>query len=165
MGYAQEAVVAFCFATCFLISTFCALVLQSMSVLGGLLYMGCSPSLIGVPLCDCAHLKYLLNWGADPNESDSGGKTALHSCQTDMAVVSMLIKCKADVNMQDSLGDTPLHIAARNGRTAVAEVLLEYGAWTSKVNDVNQTALDTAAAFRHYECMKCIHHHMEYLKQ
>ena len=127
--------------------------------------MGCSPSLIDVPLCDCAHLKYLLNWGANPNESDSGGKTALHLCQTDMAVVRTLIECEADVNVQDSSGDTPLHIAVRNGQTAMAEVLLHYGASTSKVNDVDQTALDTAAAFRHFECMRYIHRHTEHQKQ
>ena len=93
--------------------------------------MGCSPSLIGVPLHHCAHLAYLLNWGANPNESDSAG-------------------------------DTPLHIAARTGKTEVVKMLLENGASTSKVNGVNQTALDTAAAFVHFECLKCMYRHTEH---
>ena len=93
--------------------------------------MGCSPSLIGVPLCDCAHVMYLLNWGADPNESSSAG-------------------------------NTPLHTAARAGETEIAKILLETGASTSKVNDVNQTALDAAAAFLRFKCIKCIYHHAEH---
>ena len=117
-----------------MLSNICVVFFQTLSVLGGLLYMGCSPSLIGVPLHHCAHLRYLLNWGADPNESDSAG-------------------------------DTPLHVAARTGEAEVAEVLLERGASTSKVNNLNETTFDTAAAYLHLECMiaiyGCHEHHQE----
>ena len=132
--YLPEEMIVNCILYCHMLSNMCCVYFQSMAVLGGLLYMGCSPSLIDVPLYDCAHLAYLLNWGADPNESDSAE-------------------------------DTPLHIAVRDGETKVAEMLLEHGASTSRVNDVNQTALDTAAAFLRFECLKCIYRHIECQRQ
>ena len=105
---------------------------QEIFVLRGLMYMGC-------PV----------------NGVDHAGKSALHY-QKHTAVVEMLVELGADVDLQDHLGDSPLHVSARTGQTAVAKILLEGGAMTSKMNKSNETALDIAGALGHMEHFKCV---------
>ena len=121
-------------------------------MVGALLYMGCPAGNLFLQLP--AYMKVFLNWGTDANMKDGDEKTALHLHQGNVGPVKMLLEFEAEVNVQDNSGDTPLHIAARNGRTAVVEVLLKNGASTSIVNKKNQTALDTAAVHGNLECFK-----------
>lgn len=128
-----------------------------MTVVGALLYMGCSADLQFLQLP--AYMKVFLNWGTNASLRDGDGKTALHLHQANLGPVKMLLEFKAEVNVKDNSGDTPLHVAARNGRTAVVKILLKNGASTSIVNNKNQTALDTAAVHGNLECFKSVFAH------
>jgi len=81
----------------------------------------------------------LLDAGANPNDADSSGATALHysAARSSPAVSELLLRCKADVDRQDERGDTPL-MWARGGRTL--EVLLSAGADPLAINKYGQTA-------------------------
>lgn len=131
--------------------------LQNTTVIGALLYMGCSTDLHN--LAYAAYLKVFLNWGTDPDLQDRDGRTALHLHQDNLGSVKILIESHANVNLQDNSGDTPLHVSARKGRTAVAVILMNTGASTSKVNNENQTALDTAAVHGNLECFRKMFDH------
>ena len=128
--------------------------LQDKTVFGALLYMG-------FPIDDLflqhpAYMDFFLNWGANANVHDSDGKTALHLHQGNVRQVKMLLYFKAEVDVQDNSGDTPLHVAARNGRTAVVNELLNNGASNSLVNNREETALVTAAVHGNLECFKTL---------
>ncbi|CAD7701652.1 unnamed protein product [Ostreobium quekettii] len=52
-------------------------------------------------------------------------------------------------------GDTPLHIAARLGKLAIVELLLEFGADAALRNNVGETPLDAACTFTDDSSMGC----------
>jgi ankyrin repeat protein len=54
------------------------------------------------------------------------------------------LKVTQDVNCQDFDGSTPLHLAARNGHTEVAEILLLHGADWTRRDKAGWTPLDDA---------------------
>jgi len=72
----------------------------------------------------------LLDAGADPDEVDPTGETALHKAVREghRDVVEVLLSKGADVNARNELGLSPLHWAALTGRTDLIELLLEHGA-------------------------------------
>jgi ankyrin repeat protein len=111
----------------------------------------------GTPLADAAHrgdvaaMRALVAAGADANEYDAGGRTALHwaargghqlgphQCREDTSraeAVEALIDLGADPNAVDrrgsipgrSSGWTPLHVAMHHEQFATADRLLERGA-------------------------------------
>ncbi|VDM17057.1 unnamed protein product [Hydatigera taeniaeformis] len=87
---------------------------------------------------DLLTLKMMVKEGADVNEQDANGRTALHesSLQNFLHVVSYLLKHNANPNVQAmprsgggvGTGDTPLHEAAREGHIRIIRALLRYGA-------------------------------------
>ncbi|KAL5110115.1 Ankyrin repeat domain-containing protein 11 [Taenia crassiceps] len=87
---------------------------------------------------DLLTLKMMVKEGADVNEQDANGRTALHesSLQNFLHVVSYLLKHNANPNLQAiprsgngaGTGDTPLHEAAREGHIRIIRALLRYGA-------------------------------------
>ncbi|VDK36170.1 unnamed protein product [Taenia asiatica] len=87
---------------------------------------------------DLLTLKMMVKEGADVNEQDANGRTALHesSLQNFLHVVSYLLKHNANPNLQAmprsgggaGTGDTPLHEAARGGHIRIIRALLRYGA-------------------------------------
>jgi ankyrin repeat protein len=71
-------------------------------------------------------LRAALREGADPNESDSLGSTALHAAiaYKSLDVITVLLEHGADVTMQDKDGSTALHYAVEHGLPQIAEQLL-----------------------------------------
>lgn len=72
----------------------------------------------------------LIKDGANVNESDKLGKTALHvaALKGHRNIAKILLDNKADPQAADWNGYTPLHFAAKNGHQAIVELLLANGA-------------------------------------
>lgn len=88
-------------------------------------------------------LASLIAKGADVNQRDSDGRTALHHAviNGDEGIVQALLCANADVHIADSDGWTPLHFAARGYHLALAEVLLEAGADIEALDSHGNTPL------------------------
>ena len=71
-------------------------------------------------------LKELLQGGADKDEKDDEGRTALHfACgYGEIACSEELIKAGADVDAKDGNDNTPLHYAAGYGQAEAIKLLL-----------------------------------------
>lgn len=72
-------------------------------------------------------LKQLLQGGADKDEKDDEGRTALHfACgYGEIACSQELIKAGADVDAKDGNDNTPLHYAAGYGQAEAIKLLLD----------------------------------------
>ena len=95
-------------------------------------------------------MRALLQQGADVNEAQGDGMSALHWAaeRGDRAMAEMLVFAGADVDAVTRIGDySPLHIASTAGHTAVIQLLLEAGANVSAVTSSSgASALHFAAA-------------------
>jgi uncharacterized protein len=88
------------------------------------------------PIVDAARsgdrdaLRALLQKGANVNEAEGDGSTALHwaSYKDDLQVADLLIKAGANVNAANDLGATPLWTASQNGSEGMVKRLLDAGA-------------------------------------
>lgn len=89
-------------------------------------------------------IQNLINEGADVNERDTYGRSALMYSRS-QETARLLIDAGADVNGRDKRGWTPLMFAARYGRTDVIKVLLESGADVDIQDEMNFTPLLSAA--------------------
>ena len=58
--------------------------------------------------------------------------------------------------MPDKYQDTPLHVAAKNGRLAVVELLLEFGADLALQNKHGKTPFQWAEDFNEPEVAACL---------
>ena len=81
-------------------------------------------------------VKYLIEHGADVNNQDRFGWSALQSAayNDDRDMVQYLVEQGADVNAKSNLEKTALHYAAQNGNLKLVQYLIEHGA------DVNANA-------------------------
>ncbi len=75
---------------------------------------------------DVDALKELLQGGADKDEKDDEGRTALHfACgYGEIACAEELIKAGANVDAKDGNDNTPLHYAAGYGQVEATQLLL-----------------------------------------
>jgi uncharacterized protein len=88
------------------------------------------------PIVDAARrgdrdaLRALLQKGANVNEAEGDGSTALHwaSYKDDLQAADLLIKAGANVNVSNDLGATPLWTASQNGSEGMVKRLLDAGA-------------------------------------
>lgn len=87
-------------------------------------------------------LAFFLEKGADPNQADNYGWTALMfaSRQGHVEIVDMLFEKGADPNLVNKKDWTALMFASLYGRVEVIEKLLNKGADRDKVNNNGQTA-------------------------
>ncbi|XP_068202328.1 protein phosphatase 1 regulatory inhibitor subunit 16B-like [Palaemon carinicauda] len=85
---------------------------------------------------DLDEMKDLLKNGADPNETNHDGLTALHQCCIDgsLDMVTLLVKNGANVNIKDRDLWTPLHAAATCGHFKIVSFLIKAGADLTAIN-------------------------------
>jgi ankyrin repeat protein len=78
---------------------------------------------------DVTAVQRLLDEGADPNETNDAGATALMWAANDESKTRLLLEYGADPNMQSDHGKTALFVASgRRGGSPIVKLLLEYGA-------------------------------------
>jgi len=79
---------------------------------------------------DLGSAKLALAQGADPNERDHDGRSALLQATIDGKIdfVSLLLDYDVDVNVLDDLGFSALHYAAQNHFPDAARLLIAHGA-------------------------------------
>jgi ankyrin repeat protein len=123
---------------------------QKMKLLGQFVS---TPLLIAAANDDVAMVEFLIGRGANPNDVDADGLTALDwaTLTNHAGVVQALLKGGAQVNHVDNFGMTPLLYAASVdfGDTAVLEKLMASGADLKAKNKRGQTALDLARTFNY----------------
>ena len=85
------------------------------------------PLHVAAMLGDAFTVKGLLSRGANPNQRDSHGETALMNAPT-LEVVRLLLANGADVNAKNSEGTTALMKACFQGAWMVVDELLDKGA-------------------------------------
>ena len=92
-------------------------------------------------------VKLLLREGANINQKNERGNTALHYAaeRGKIEVVKLLLDNRADPNPVDTRGNTPLHYAANNGYPETCKLLLENGANVNQANRYGWTPLHYAA--------------------
>merc|ERR1711937_295803 len=102
---------------------------------------------------DLDAIKELLKAGADVNEKDEEGRSALHfACgYGEIECAKYLIEKGADVNILDGSKNSSLHYAAGYGEKASVELLLEHKAKKELLNDDKHTAHDIAKMNEHTE--------------
>lgn len=96
---------------------------------------------------DTAQLRALIKQGADVNEAQADGMTALHwaASRGDVSATKMLLFAGARVDVLTRNGSyTPLHLAARGGRAEAVKALLDKGA---NVNAVTSSGGASALHF------------------
>ncbi|EAY06105.1 hypothetical protein TVAG_349580 [Trichomonas vaginalis G3] len=103
----------------------------------------------GIPsLCD-----FFLSAGANINETDKKGKTALiyAAYNNRKDTTELLIAKGANINIEDNSGRTALHKAARYNSKETAELLIENGANINIKDKGGRTALHKAARHNNKE--------------
>lgn len=101
---------------------------------------------------DIATVQTLLAQGANVNEKDKDGRTALMwaAFNGHTAIVEVLLAKGAEMNAKDNeYGWTALMVAARNGHTATVEALLTQGADVHAKDKDGKTALQLAESEGH----------------
>jgi ankyrin repeat protein len=108
-----------------------------------------TPVADAAPAGDRAGVQSLLRDGADVNEAQGDGMTALHwaAVNGDVALTDMLLQAGGNVAARTRLGAyTPLALAAEAGHGAVAAALVEAGADVNAEDSSGTTVLMLAAA-------------------
>ena len=78
---------------------------------------------------DLHEIQRLVASGADLDEGDYDGRTAIHLAASEgqEEVIKYLIAKRVDINPKDRWGGTPLADAMRGNHTKVVELLKKYG--------------------------------------
>ncbi|KAK4772172.1 hypothetical protein SAY86_013947 [Trapa natans] len=107
---------------------------------------------------DVEGLKKALAEGANKDESDLEGRTALHfACgYGEVACALVLIEAGANVDALDKNKNTALHYAAGYGRKECVSLLLENGAAVTLQNHEGKTPLDVAKLNNQHEVLKLL---------
>jgi ankyrin repeat protein len=84
----------------------------------------------------------LIEQGADADERDHFGNTALHLALAYPELIELLLESGANVNAKNALGNTPLHLAVKDRRAV--ETLLAAGAEVNVRNGLDKTPLHYA---------------------
>jgi ankyrin repeat protein len=93
-------------------------------------------------------VKELIRLGANVNEADVYGTTAVHSAALDNPeACALLADAGASLDIQDSHGMTPLHLAAKRNRGDICALLIERGANALSRDAIGRTPLHYAVRF------------------
>jgi ankyrin repeat protein len=84
----------------------------------------------------------LIEQGADADETDHFGNTALHLALAYPDLMKLLLESGANVNAKNAMGNTPLHLAVKDRRAV--EILLAAGADVNARNGLDKTPLHYA---------------------
>ena len=96
---------------------------------------------------DLSQVQQLLGSGAEVDERQGDGATALHwaAHRNNQELAQLLIEAGADVNAANELGATPIWLAAFNGSVELLEMLLEARANPNASLQLGETPLMSAA--------------------
>ncbi len=116
------------------------------------------------PLCDAAsegntaEMKRLLDGGANPNQAEKNGKTALMRAALfgHVEIAKMLLDGGANPNQAEKNGWPALMTAAYWGHAEVVKVLLDGGANPNQANKDGKTALMWATFKKHAEVVRIL---------
>ena len=123
---------------------------------------------VDAPLADAAmqgdreSVRSLLDLQADVNAAQGDGSTALHwaAYRDDLEMARMLLEAGADVRAETRVGDIiPIVMAAKNGSTAMIELLLDAGTDPSYADSNHTTTLMYAAAAGQPDAVKVLLDH------
>ena len=136
----------------------------SMMRIGGLVVLGGCLGLVAAPLparantdglplvaaaraADAQAVQYLLQQGADVDQRQPDGATALHwaAFRDDERIAALLIEAGASVDAANELGATPLWLAAENGSAPMIERMLAAGADANMQLPEGETPVMTAS--------------------
>ena len=114
------------------------------------------PLIDAVKMADPVRVERLLAAGADVDEPQGDGATALHwAVHRDLAdVAELLIGAGADVDATDDHGVTPLALACLNASVPMVDLLLEAGADPNLARTSGVTPLMTAARVGEVEVVR-----------
>ncbi|EAY02571.1 ankyrin repeat protein, putative [Trichomonas vaginalis G3] len=105
--------------------------------------------------------EYFLSHGANINEKDEDGETALHLAaqHNSKETAELLLSHGANINEKDEDGETALHLATNENYPEIAEVLLSHGANINEKNKYGKTALHLAAQHNSKEAVEVLLSH------
>ncbi len=98
--------------------------------------------------------KALVEYGADPNLRNPGGKTVLHylSMSSKTEMLHFILESKGSPDLVDQQhGNSPLHYAALNNRLENIDILLQHGAEVECYNKLQELPHQSAASKGHTE--------------
>lgn len=134
-----------------------ALVAAAMSALAGLAWSQAQAPLVeAAARGDLARVEALLRAGADIEQRDANGRTAVLAA-TDgnhLAVVRALIAAGANVNAQDALRDSAFLLAGARGYTEIVRATLAAGADLKLPNRFGGNALIPACERGHVDTVR-----------
>ncbi|XP_023311281.1 uncharacterized protein LOC111691956 [Anoplophora glabripennis] len=102
-------------------------------------------------------IEYLVQKGANVNNKDNRGRTALHLVSekaSDVSTAKLLIELGIDIHMKDTFGNTALHLAASGDALDMVKLLVQSGADVNSKDDFGDTALSAAACWSSLSCVQ-----------